>query len=58
MYHAVHQRIKTAVIGGFAGCKGNGPHRATVKSTCKTDEIHAFGMVARQFDGCLHRFGA
>ncbi len=58
MDDAIHQRVKTAVIHGFAGRHRHRAHRPAVESAGETDEIRPPGVVASQLEGRFNRFGA
>ena len=58
MDHAIHERIKAAVVGGFAGGEGHRAHGAPVEGAGEADEIGAPAVVAGQLDGGLDRLGA
>ncbi len=55
--HAVHERIKAAVVSGLAGGEGDRAHGASVESAGKADEIGAPAVVTGKLDGGLDRLG-
>ena len=54
MNHAIHQRVKTAVIRGLTGCKCDRAQCPSVKRAGKANKVRPPGVITRQLYGSFN----